>query len=194
MPYTCLQEKKARSPALGKYFSDRPFLFLFTLSLIYCLCLASAWQSLQLSAQSDIPDATKYVCKTRAANKIKLPAQRPAVIQSWREITRDYYFIKKYFSSETGAYFSRTFGCVLIYLPPCMDLVFHCHFIEKSDKCQWPKLQDTYAYSVIATESLKSGPSKEIYVCCFFDFYCCAFIWNIRHFIFNLVYLFEDPT
>jgi hypothetical protein len=65
----------------------------------------------------------------------------------------DYYFIKKYFSLKTGACFFGTFGCVLIYLPPCTDLVFHCQFIEKPDKCQWPMLQDTQAYLVIFAES-----------------------------------------
>ena len=45
---------------------------------------------------------------------------------------------------------SCTFGGVLIYLSPCKDLDFHCQFIEKPDKCQWPVLQDIQAYLVIA--------------------------------------------
>lgn len=74
--------------------SHRPSLFLSPSLLIDCLLPASAQQRLQLSAQNDIPDATKYICKTRAANKIKPLAQRPAVTSSRREITGAYYFIK----------------------------------------------------------------------------------------------------
>lgn len=63
-----------------EHVSDRPFLVLFTLFLIYCPFPASAKLRLQLSAQNDISDSTKYICKTRAANKIKLLVQRLAVI------------------------------------------------------------------------------------------------------------------
>lgn len=75
-----------------------------------------------------------------------------------------------------------------------MDLVFHCQFIEKPDKCQWPVLQDTQAYLVIATESWKLGPSQGISMCCFFDFYCLTFNWTNRPFISNLICLFSGPT
>lgn len=59
--------------------------------------------------------------------------------------------LSKTISATTRALrFSYTFGGVLIYLSPCKDLDFHCQFIEKPDKCQWPELQDSQAYLVIA--------------------------------------------
>lgn len=192
MQYTCSWEKKAH-PLWGNKF---PIAHFYAFSLCpWFIAFAQLQHDKGFSFQHKMIFQAPLNIFVRQGQPTKLNCQHkdPLLFNAGERLQGIITLSKKYFSYETTVYFSSTFGCVLIYLPPCTDLAFHCQFIEKPDKCQWPLLQDTQAYLVIATESWKLGPSQGIYVCCFFDFYC-AFTWTIRHFFFNLIFLFTGPT
>lgn len=182
MQYTCLQEKEAQ-PLWGNKFPI-PHFYSFSLCPWF---IAFAWLqhdkgfSFHYKMIFQIPlnifvrqgQPTKLNCRHKDQLLFKARERLRGIIT----------LTKKIFQLWNQCLFLQHFGCVLIYLPPCTDLVFHCQFIRKPDKCRWPMVQDTQAYLVIATDSRKSGPSMGIYVCCFFDFLLC---FHLNHQAFHL--------
>lgn len=162
MPGTCFQEKKAHSPALGNTFLIAHF---------QSFSLYSGFIALfQLQPDKDFSFQHKMIFQTPL--NIFVRQGQPTKLNCWYkgwllfkagERLQGIITLSKNISGKkSNAHFSSSFGCVLIHLPSCIDLVFHCHFIEKSDKCQSPKLQDIQAYSLIAAESQNQDRQRDL--------------------------------